>query len=124
MSTSHQPARFDRRQWMIASATATMAGPLLANSAFAVDAPRTSTPSPLIVRQSSPENLESVFANLDTFVTPTPSFYVRSHFAVPSLDETAFRLRIEGEVDRPVSLTLDEIRRLGERTTTVLLECA
>jgi DMSO/TMAO reductase YedYZ molybdopterin-dependent catalytic subunit len=116
-------ASLDRRQWMLASASAAAAMPLLATSASADDPPRPA-PSPLIVRQSTPENLETVFANLDSFVTPTPSFYVRSHFAVPSLDEKTFRLRIEGEVDRPITLTLDEIRRLGERTVTVLLECA
>lgn len=117
-----RPHSVSRRQWMLASAAA--ASPLLAASASAEDPPRSAPRGPLIVRQSSPENLESVFADLDGFVTPTPSFYVRSHFPVPSLDEKTFRLRIEGEVDRPITLTLDEIRRLGERTTTVLLECA
>jgi len=123
MNADQKRMHWNRRQWLATSASAALASQFV-DTANAQDSPRRAPRSPLIVRQSSPENLESVFADLDGFVTPTPSFYVRSHFPVPSLEEKTFRLRIEGEVDRPVSLSMEDIRGLGERTVDVLLECA
>jgi hypothetical protein len=34
----------------------------------------------LIIRETEPTNLESPFDPVDSFLTPTPLFYVRSHF--------------------------------------------
>src|SRR4051794_22149700 len=82
----------------------------LGHSALTGDRPA----APLITRQNAPENLESSFANLDSFITPTPAFYVRNHFATPRLAEKSFRLHVEGEVDRPLDLTMAELRKLGE----------
>ena len=36
-----------------------------------------------IVRSEEPPNLEMPFETLDSFMTPTKSFYVRTHFPVP-----------------------------------------
>src|SRR5207244_2932017 len=51
-------------------------------------------------------------------------FYVRNHFPTPALDAKAWRLRVEGAVDRPLELTLDQVRDLPSRTLAVTLECA
>jgi len=104
------------------------AAPLVLSDAMTATAKDGDDPAPafapLIVRQNTPPNLEFPFATLNSFITPTPSFYVRSHFPVPTLNEKTFRLRVEGEVDRPLTLALPELRKLGERNATVLLECA
>ena len=92
--------------------------------AAAADAPPNIGYPGTIVRQYDPENVEFPFPTLDGFMTPTAQFYVRSHFAVPSLDARAYRLRVEGAVERPVELSLEEIRRLPSRRTPVLLECS
>lgn len=78
----------------------------------------------LIVRQVSPDNLESPFDALDAVVTPTEQFYVRSHFAVPALTAADFRLRVEGRVAQPVQLSYDELLGMPSRTVTATLECA
>lgn len=77
-----------------------------------------------IIRQKSPENLESPFAALDSYLTPTDRFFVRSHFAVPKIDPRAWRLKVEGAVERPLELTLEGLRQLPARTQPAVLECA
>jgi DMSO/TMAO reductase YedYZ molybdopterin-dependent catalytic subunit len=77
-----------------------------------------------IVRQQAPLNLEMNFAGLNRFVTPTSSFYVRNHFALPRIDQARWRLKITGAVEREVEFSLDDLKRLGPKTRRLLLECA
>src|SRR5438094_378969 len=39
----------------------------------------------LIIRQREPKNLETPFAQVDSFLTPSELFYIRSHFPTPHL---------------------------------------
>jgi DMSO/TMAO reductase YedYZ molybdopterin-dependent catalytic subunit len=78
----------------------------------------------LIVRQKDPANLEMPFASLKGFVTPNDLFYVRNHFAVPRLDPREWRLELAGEVERPLRLSYDDLRKLPSATQITLLECA
>src|SRR5260370_34142988 len=50
----------------------------------------------LIIRQKEPKNLEAPFDRIDSYVTPTELFYIRSHFPTPDLDRAAYRLRVDG----------------------------
>ena len=61
----------------------------------------------LIIRQAEPRNLEFPFDQIDTYITPTELFYIRSHFPAPSLDVGSYRLRVDGAVDRPLALSYD-----------------
>ena len=57
-------------------------------------------------------------------VTPTGLHYLLVHFDIPLIDASAWRLRIEGKVGRPLELTLEEIRSRPSVTMPVTLECA
>ena len=78
----------------------------------------------LVPLKPSPFNAESAIPVLEAPVTPTPSFYVRSNFAVPELEAGAFRLRVEGAVHKTIELSLDELKALGSRTVSTVMECA
>jgi sulfite oxidase len=78
----------------------------------------------LIVRSMRPPDFETPVALLDSFITPNDSFYVRSHLPVPTVDAATFALKVGGEVDSPLSLSVDEIKKLPAVTVTVTLECA
>src|SRR5438552_3889900 len=78
----------------------------------------------LIVREREPPNFEFPFSSLDRFVVPTERFYVRNHFATPKLDARSYKLRVEGDVERPVELSLEELKRLPSQTRPVTFECA
>ena len=79
---------------------------------------------PFIIREREPQNLESDFASLESLITPNDKFYVRSHFAVPSLSAKSWSLKIEGAVKNELQLSYDELQRLPSETRTVTLECA
>jgi sulfite oxidase len=79
----------------------------------------------LIVRSLRPPDYETPVALLDSWITPVEHFYVRSHMPVPgALDAAAWTLQIEGEVQTPASLTLDELKKMPAATVTTVLECA
>ena len=77
-----------------------------------------------IVRSEEPLNLEMPFENLDGFITPTKSFYVRTHFPIPKIDKNRWRLRVEGEVERPFEINYGELIKLESQKIPVTLECA
>jgi DMSO/TMAO reductase YedYZ molybdopterin-dependent catalytic subunit len=80
--------------------------------------------SKLIVRSANPQDLETPISLLDTWITPNDLFYVRSHIYTPKIDMATWRLQIDGEVNQPLSLTLDDIKKYPESTQVVTLECS
>jgi DMSO/TMAO reductase YedYZ molybdopterin-dependent catalytic subunit len=77
-----------------------------------------------IVRGEDPLNLEMPFETLRDFITPTESFYVRTHFSIPKIDKNDWRLRVEGEVENPYELRHDDLLKMKSRTMVATLECA
>jgi DMSO/TMAO reductase YedYZ molybdopterin-dependent catalytic subunit len=78
----------------------------------------------LILRERAPENMESPFASLESFLTPNDKFYIRSHFAQARLDKAMWKLAVSGKVSRPLVLTYDDIVAMPSRTVPITLECA
>jgi sulfite oxidase len=80
----------------------------------------------MVVHESEPFNAEPPRAALAGLpVTPVESFYSRNHGPVPSLDAASWRLRVDGLVATPLTLTLAELReRCAERTVLATLQCA
>ncbi len=71
---------------------------------------------PLMRITTRPPYLETPFAVFNGgAITPNDAFFVRYHLAnIPlSVDLAAYRLNVRGKVDRQLSLSLDEIKRLG-----------
>jgi DMSO/TMAO reductase YedYZ molybdopterin-dependent catalytic subunit len=77
-----------------------------------------------IVRQASPENLESDIGAAMEFITPTEQHYVRSHFAVPQVDAATWALQVKGAVGQPLTLSLEQLRGLPKVSRVVTIECA
>jgi DMSO/TMAO reductase YedYZ molybdopterin-dependent catalytic subunit len=79
----------------------------------------------LVVHRAHPLNCEtSIPALIGGVVMPNARFYVRNHFQIPTLDPAAFRLSVGGFVDRPMSLSVADLRQMPSRTLVVTLECA
>lgn len=80
----------------------------------------------MIVHGTAPLNAESPPAALARRdVTPLEAFYVRNHGEVPELDPGSWRLRVDGLVERPVELSLDDLReRFVPREIVATLQCA
>jgi sulfane dehydrogenase subunit SoxC len=56
-------------------------------------------------------------------VTPSALHYERHHAGIPTIDPAKHRLVIHGLVDRPLSISMAEIRRLPSVTRLMVLEC-
>src|SRR3954447_19931427 len=57
-------------------------------------------------------------------VTPVGMHYLLTHYDVPQVDPTTWRLEIDGAVDHPMTLSLDELRTRPAVTSAVTFECA
>jgi sulfane dehydrogenase subunit SoxC len=58
-------------------------------------------------------------------ITPSSLHYVAAHrgFYVPNIDPKEHRLMIHGMVDRPLTFTVDELKRLPSVTRIHFIEC-
>lgn len=79
----------------------------------------------MIVRSLRFLDLEMPVEYANSFITPVEHFFVRNHMHEPStLDPGEWRLRISGEVEKPLTLTLVELTKLEQHTVINTLECA
>jgi len=84
-------------------------------------------PADTIVHEDDPFNAEPPRPALAReAVTPFARFYVRGHGAVPELSAGATRLRVQGLVDEPLELSLEQLRdgRFAPVEVTATLQCA
>src|SRR5712691_5391950 len=78
----------------------------------------------LIMRSPRPINLETGLADLTSYYTPEELFFVRNNYDAAPVDPALWALKIEGEIDNPVLLRLDDLKRLSVFAQDVTLECA
>jgi DMSO/TMAO reductase YedYZ molybdopterin-dependent catalytic subunit len=57
-------------------------------------------------------------------VTPPGLHYLLTHYDMPDIDETSWRLQVNGRVRRPMTLSLTDLQRRNSRTMRVTMECA
>lgn len=111
-----------RREFLktIGRATTLIAGSVaLPRIAHAADDPLSGRPmvrypekTDLILLTSRPPQLETPMQYFDRAITPNDAFFVRYHvFPVPTaVDLGTWRLRVHGLVDRPLELSMDDLK--------------
>jgi DMSO/TMAO reductase YedYZ molybdopterin-dependent catalytic subunit len=57
-------------------------------------------------------------------VTPLGLHYLLIHYDIPAVDAAAWRLEVGGRVERPLSLSLEDLRGRASVTRPVTMECA
>ncbi len=62
--------------------------------------------------------------DLNGFITPSDLHYESHSSGIPNIDPDKYTLRIDGSVERPMTLTLKDLKRLPEQTEARYLECA
>jgi len=119
----HARRRFLSLAWQsgVAAAFSSVIPPISSYDVFAQAAP---TAERRIIRSIRPQDWETPVALLDSWITPNDLFYVRCHFYTPTVDVATWRLTIDGEVDRPVTLGMNDLRQMPRVTLPVTLECA
>ncbi len=115
--------RFDRRQFLRRTAVGAAGVCFASRFAFSQE---TGGDGDLIVHQRDPLNAEPPLGILpQSYITPNKNFYVRNHGSIPNVDPAAYRLKIEGLVERPVELSLEELRsKFSQTECEATLTCA
>ena len=101
--------------------------PRSADVSAAVDqpgAPPGAGGSSLIIRNARPLDAESPLEALRTFETKNDLFFVRGHHAPPGDVSTPWTLTIDGDVARPTTLQLEDVRRMRAERRPATIECA
>ncbi len=96
----------------------------MAHTTGSLDNAQQSPAAGLILREQNPLNLESPQSALRTWITPADQFYVRSHFAEPDLDRSAWRLTVEGAVSEPGDFSFSDLSALAAESQVAVMECA
>src|SRR5262245_34370884 len=81
----------------------------------------------LILLTTRPPQLETPTTYFDRAITPNDAFFVRYHvFPIPtSIDLDRWRLAIKGEVDRPLALSMNDLRtKFPQASVTAVNQCS
>lgn len=81
--------------------------------------------SPLLVeRSASPLQAESLGEALVPWETPIEGFFIRTHHPVPAIDAARWRLVIDGLVEKPLTLSLADLKKMRALSLHAVLECS
>jgi len=129
----------DRREWIRRAGLAALASGLAPVKALGLDRvtlpfdngerPLVKYPQkrPMIGLTSRPPQLETPFAIFNEgLITPNNAFFVRYHLAgLPlAIDPDKFTLEIKGKVERPLQLTLQDIKKLPAVELVAVNQCS
>lgn len=78
----------------------------------------------MLVRSVRPEDLEMPLSGFSDYITPIEHFFVRTHVYVPVVDTSQWRLKVEGEVATPLTLSLEDLKKLPATELVSVVECA
>ena len=110
----------NRRQWI-----AVTGGMAIAVSPFASTSFGQEDQKQLDFLTTEPRNGEPALADLvSNWITPVKHFYVRSHAPNPVIDPSQFRISVEGQVRKPLELSLQQLAQRKRISTTVTMTCA
>jgi sulfite dehydrogenase len=80
----------------------------------------------LLLLTSSPPQLETPLKYFRELITPNEALFVRWHLSnIPtSVDLNTWRLAVHGNVDKPVSLSFDDLKKFEKISYTAVIQCA
>jgi len=77
-----------------------------------------------ITLERTPDRRIIDIRDIDGPITPRDQFFTTQHYGHPDIDPEAFRLTVLGLVDRPVSLSLDELKAMPSTELVAGFECS
>jgi len=79
---------------------------------------------PKNLKQYTSASVRTPLQDLDGIITPNGLFYERCHGGIPTIDPAEHRLMIHGLVEKPLILTMDEVKRFPSQSRIHFLECS
>jgi len=95
--------------------------PVLAQGEMLV--PFTDLPDTITLERTPDRRIIDI-RHIDGPLTPRDQFFTTQHYGHPDIDAAAFRLSVSGLVDRPVSLSLAELRSMPSTELVAGFECS
>ena len=89
-----------------------------------VDVPFTDYPSNFTVGGTGAPRRTFDIRNLDGLTVPKDKFFVMQHFDQPQIDPNTYRLKLSGMVNKPVDITLAELRKMRSTDVVAGYECS
>ncbi len=81
--------------------------------------------SKMTVRSPRPEDLEMPLDGFHEWITPADRFFVRCHTYLPAPAHLSdWTLKLDGVVNQPLTLTMDDLKKLPRVEMVAVLECA
>jgi DMSO/TMAO reductase YedYZ molybdopterin-dependent catalytic subunit len=81
--------------------------------------------SRMIVRSPRPEDLEMPLDGFHEWITPVDRFFIRCHTYLPDPANLAdWKLTLDGVVNQPLTLTMDDLKKFPRIELVSVLECA
>ena len=71
-----------------------------------------------------PLDAETPLDALTTYFTPNDLFFVRHHWIPQYPSRKGWSLTLDGEIERPLRISLDDLRRMPRTSVTCVLQCA
>jgi DMSO/TMAO reductase YedYZ molybdopterin-dependent catalytic subunit len=106
----------DRRQFLSVS----VAAPFVASASAAAASRR----EQMLQMNGYALDAETPLELLTDYLTPNELFFVRSHWIPRTPDLKKWRLKVDGEVSKPLELTLAELKKMPVTEVTCVLQCA
>jgi DMSO/TMAO reductase YedYZ molybdopterin-dependent catalytic subunit len=78
----------------------------------------------LITLSPKPTDLEMPVSGFVDEITPVEHFFVRCHTYIPEVKLADWKLKIDGLVEKPLTLTLADLKKLPPMELVSVLECA
>ena len=77
-----------------------------------------------IVLERTPDRRIIDIRSIDGVFTPSDQFFTTQHYGHPEIDTGTYRLQVSGLVDRPLSLSLADLRAMPSRELVFGFECS
>ena len=78
----------------------------------------------LTIRSANPEDFEMPLSGFGTWLTPAENFFVRTHIYKPKVELADWRLRVDGLVERELTLDMAQLEKLPRVEQVAVIECA
>ena len=62
--------------------------------------------------------------HIDSFLTPADEFFTTQHYGHPEIDVSTYRLQVSGLVDKPLELSIEDLRSMPSRELIFGFECS
>ena len=89
-----------------------------------VDVPFTDVPATFNPAPAAGNRRMLDLRTIDGLITPADKFFFIQHYDKPEINAAAYRLKLTGLVDKPLELSLDELKRIGSVDVVNGYECS